>query len=144
MGCLLLSIVDKQDVEVKDEDMLPPSPSDKNKLKKVKLENDDISKIKGSNIITSSFTKGSIVNLSSPFKENVYKESCTNSPFYSKIMYQSSPLLKNMDWYNAPSPGPNYGGNEQGPDTQNLASPLLDMKTKFELGTPFKSPINQA
>jgi hypothetical protein len=76
---------------VKEEEMLPPSPEDKNKHKKVKMEVDDIAKIKGSNIISSNMPKGCIVNISSPFKEGVFKDSFTSSPFFTKSIYQNSP-----------------------------------------------------
>jgi hypothetical protein len=57
----------KQDVN-EDQEMKPPSPSAKMVKQKVKPRNDQV-------------LKGQIMNISSPFKENVYKENGINSPF---------------------------------------------------------------
>lgn len=132
----------KQITDAKGEDMLPPSPGDKIKQKGIKIETDDFSRLKGSNVLSTSASRGCIVNISSPFKEGVFKDNFTSSPFFSKSIYQNSPWLKNDYWYQN-TPGSNFGGNEQAGDHQ-LNSPFLGIKSKLEFDTPFKSPINQA
>lgn len=59
-----------------DQEMKPPSPSAKMVKQKVKPRNDQM-------------IKGQIMNISSPFKENVYKENGINSPFWKSFL---SPL----------------------------------------------------
>lgn len=54
------------------QDMGPPSPNEASRIK--------INNAKQPNV------KGSIVNISSPFKENVYKESNSNSPFCKSFL----------------------------------------------------------
>ena len=105
------------------------------------------SKIKG--------IKGSIVNISSPFKENVYKDNISNSPFCksflspfcSKYIYQGSPLLKN-DFTPSQYPGQypnhlmtpmsNFGIQDQGVGESMMPSPFLGIKQKLEYDTPVK------
>lgn len=127
---------------MKEDEMQPPSPTTKTKLRRIKLENEEGAKSKSSTFLGTNFWSGSIVNISSPFKESVYKDNCTNSPFYKQLC-QSSPLLKSSYWYHLNTPGSNFGGNDQGPENNAYNSPILEMKDKLDF-TPFKSPINQA
>lgn len=92
------------------------------------------------------------MNISSPFKENVYKDNAANSPFaknflspfYSRLMYQGSPLLKNTYWPQINTPGSNFGIPDHVTDLNPLSSPFLGIKSRFEFDTPWKSHVNQA
>ena len=134
--------------ENKEEEMGPPSTNKTNNLKG-RPKNNKISGI-----------KGSIVNISSPFKENVCKDNSTNSPFWksflspfcSKYIYQGSPLLKNelTPSYHASqypnhlmTPGSNYGMQDQGVEDNMITSPFLGFKNKLDYDTPVKKDINQ-
>ena len=122
-------IISEKDEE--DQDMRPPSPNETSRIK--------INNIKQ--------LRGSIVNISSPYKENVYKESNSNipfcksflSPFWAKYMYQGSPLLKlNLTPYggqnlNTYTPGSIFGGADNGEENMQ-PSPFLEKQVSFGLG----------